>query len=99
MSPPDDPTLADRPPARARDRVVIVNVADGATAHERAAQGSAVLVVGTDAEATGALVRALLDAGHRSAAFVGDATSDSQAVAEMIAELFPDLDPDAPEPA
>ena len=80
-------------------RVVVVSVHEPDAALALAGEGAAVVVVGTDSEATGALVRALVEAGHRGAAFVGDVAGDAAALTEMVAELFPDRVPDRPEPA
>jgi len=82
-----------------RDQVAVVSVAEPDSARALAVQGAAVVVVGHDGDAVGALVRTLVDAGHRAAAFVGDATDDAAELAEMAAELFPERVPDAPEPA
>ena len=84
---------------RLTDRVVVVSVLEPDAAVALATEGAAVVVVGTDAAATGALMRTLTDAGHRALAFVGDASTDAAALAEMVAELFPDRPADAPEPA
>lgn len=80
-------------------RVVIVSVGEPDAARALATAGATVVVVGSDAVATGTLVRSLVDAGHRAAAFVGDASTDAAALSEMVAELFPDRDADRPEPA
>ena len=82
-----------------RDRVAVVSVAQRDDAFVLAVAGATVVVVGRDAEAVGALVRTLVDAGHRAAAFVGDAADDAVALAEMVAELFPERLPGEPEPA
>jgi hypothetical protein len=80
-------------------RVAIVSVGEPDAARALAAAGASVVVVGSDATATGALVRSLVDGGHRAVAFVGDAAHDAAALGEMVAELFPDRDLDGPEPA
>lgn len=80
-------------------RVAIVSAGEPDAARALAAAGASVVVVGRDATTTGALVRSLLDGGHRTAAFVGDATHDAAALGEMVAELFPDRDHEGPEPA
>lgn len=80
-------------------RVTIVSAGEPDAARALAAAGASVVVVGSDPTATGALVRSLVDDGHRAAAFIGDATHDAAALGEMVAELFPDRDHDGPEPA
>lgn len=68
-----------------------------------AAEGAAVVLVGADAAALGALAGELREVGARVAVFagdVGDAASgdeDRDALAEMVAELFPDAAPGWPE--
>lgn len=80
-------------------RVVVVSVAEPDSAAALAAEGATVVVIGADAAAVGGLVRTLIDAGNRALAFVGDASTDASALAEMVSELFPEREPDAPEPA
>lgn len=80
-------------------RVVIVSADEPDAARALGAAGASVVVVGRDANVTGALVRSLVDGGHRAVAFVGDATRDAAALGEMVAELFPDRDRAGPEPA
>jgi hypothetical protein len=58
-----------------------------------------VVVVGSDAEAVGALVADLEGRGLRAAAFVGDPAREREALVEMLAELFPGRRGDEPEPA
>ena len=48
----------------------------------------AVVVVGDDAPAAGALVAELSARGLRAAAFVGDPATERDALTEMLAELF-----------
>lgn len=80
-------------------RVVVVGVAEPDAARALAAEGATVVVVGSDPVVAGELVRSLVDAGHRAAAFVGDAATDSAALAEMVGELFPDRRANEPDPA
>ena len=80
-------------------RVVVVGVAEPDAARALAAEGATVVVVGRDANATGELVRTLVDTDLRAVAFVGDAATDSAALAEMVGELFPDRRANEPEPA
>lgn len=80
------------------DRVVIVSTGEPNAARVLAAAGATVVAIGSDAAATGKLVRALVDAGHRAVAFVGEPERDAAALGEMVAELFPDRDPERPEP-
>lgn len=54
-----------------------------------AADGAAVLVVGNDASAVGALVASLRAAGARTSGFVGASGVESPEVSEMAAEVFP----------
>lgn len=94
MPPDDHPTAGPL-----SDRVVVVSVREPDAAVALAGAGARVVVVGTDAAETGGLVRRLREAGHRAHAFVGDATRDASALAEMIDELFPERAPGTPEPA
>lgn len=84
---------------RLAGRVVVVAGADTATgadtARMLAADGAALVLVGSDAEALGALAAELRDAGAgvRFAVFVGDpgaSDDDRAALAEMVGELFAD---------
>ena len=81
------------------DRVVIVSAREPDAARALATAGATVVAVGSDADATGKLVRSLVDAGHRAVGFVGDPERDAAALGEMVAELFPDRDAERPEPA
>lgn len=87
---------------RLAGRVVVVVGADTATgagtARLLAADGAALLLVGRDAEALGALVAELRDAsaGVRFAVLVGDpgaSDDDRSALVEMVGELFVDAPP------
>ena len=73
-------------------RVVVVGVEQRDAAVALGERGATVVVVGTDAEAVGTVVRAVADTGARSAAFIGDPSNpaDAGALTEMLDELFPD---------
>ena len=59
-----------------------------------------VIVVGDDAARVGAVVTNLTKDGLRAAAFVGDPSTERDALVEMLAELFPRrADAGTPEPA
>ncbi len=88
-----------RTPGRLAGRVAIVSPAEPDAALALAAAGATVVVVGPEPDAVGALVRRVADAGHRAIAFVGDPTTDADALVEMVAEIFPDRAPGASEPA
>ena len=72
-------------------RVVVVSLLEADAARALAALGAGVVVVGEDAAAAGALVRALSEQGARASAFVGDPAdpAGAAALAEMVDELFP----------
>jgi predicted dinucleotide-binding enzyme len=74
-------------------RVVVIGLSESdardaalALAHE----GAAVVLVGGDDGAAGAVARQVVDAGGRAAVFAGSLTEadDRVALAEMVAELF-----------
>jgi hypothetical protein len=69
------------------ETVAVVAAGSADEALRWAAEGAAVIVAGTDAEAVGALVARLMGSGARAAGFVGEVADE--AVAEMAGELFP----------
>jgi hypothetical protein len=77
---------------RLEGKLVVLSPAEATTGRGASlgGEGAAVLVAGDDAEAVGAAVARLREAGVRAAGFVGSA-ADS-AVSEMAAELFPGLE-------
>jgi hypothetical protein len=71
--------------------VTVVEAGEADDALRAAAGGAAVLLVGTDAEAVGALVARLREAGAQAAGMVADVADrvGRRAVEEMAAEIFP----------
>jgi hypothetical protein len=87
-------------PAALDGGVVVDGVEPRAAAVARGERGATVVVVGTDPDAVGTVVRDVAATGARVAAFVGDPSDpvDADALGEMLAELFPG-DPGEGEPA
>ena len=87
-------------PASLGGRVVVVGVEQRASAVALGERGATVVVVGTDSDAVGAVVRDVATTGARVAAFVGDPSDpvDADALSERLAELFPG-EPGGAEPA
>jgi hypothetical protein len=58
-----------------------------------------VIVLGDDAARVGVVVEDLAGRGLRAAAFVGDPSTERDALVEMLAELFPRRNDPGTEPA